>query len=278
MKQNSELRLLESVPIWMVLKRKSKVWTEVPDVGHEGFKEVLLLPGAKCASVGAYVVEGGLSRVGYLLPFPFVDDELSFEMGQELEVLLLLGHSHHLHSRVELFAHVFQQNGGMCGVGGVGGQTTLIPSAFRGRDSQTSSAGRRWRSTSPCWRPACPARSRLHTGSLPQAASPPRPPPLPLLLHRLPSSPCPHLHTPQAPSTYDRGVVRHTLLSATLPWMNGCPTCRGRRSSPEWRSGQTPPLGGERTSSPPARILPCRPGLRSTPPSAARPGQKRERG
>lgn len=39
MKQNSELRLLESVPIWMVLKQKSKVWTKVPDVGHEGFKE-----------------------------------------------------------------------------------------------------------------------------------------------------------------------------------------------------------------------------------------------
>lgn len=68
---------------------------------------MLLLPGAKCASIGAYVVEGGLSRVSYLLPFAFVDDELPLEMGQELEVLLLLGHSHHLHRRVRLFAHVF---------------------------------------------------------------------------------------------------------------------------------------------------------------------------
>lgn len=86
----------------------------------KGFKEAPLLPGAKCASVGAYVVEGGLGAVGRLLPLPFVDDELSFEMGQELEVLLLLGHSHHLHSRVELFAHVFQQNGGVCVWGGWG--------------------------------------------------------------------------------------------------------------------------------------------------------------
>lgn len=108
----------------------------------KGFKEAPLLPGAKRAPVGAYMVEGGLGRVAYLLPLPFVDDEPSFEMGQELEVLLLLGHSHHLHSRVELFAHVFQQNGGAWGVR-VAVQTTLIPSAFRGRDSQTSSAGRR---------------------------------------------------------------------------------------------------------------------------------------
>lgn len=70
-------------------------------------KEAQLLPGAERASIGAYLVEGGLSRVGYLLPFPFVDDELPLEMGQELEVLLLLGHPHHLHSRVRLFAHIF---------------------------------------------------------------------------------------------------------------------------------------------------------------------------
>lgn len=65
---------------------------------------LLLLPGAECASVGADVVEGGLSRVGYLLSFPLVDDELPLEMGQELEVLLLLGHPHHLHSRAQPFA------------------------------------------------------------------------------------------------------------------------------------------------------------------------------
>lgn len=70
-------------------------------------------------------------------------------------------------------------------------------------------------------------------------------------------------------------VVRHQLLSTKLPRLNNLPTCRGRRSSLGWRSVQTPPLGGERTSSPPTRILPCRPGLRSTPPSAARPGRKR---
>lgn len=56
-------------------------------------------PGAKCAAIGAYVVEGGLSSVGLLFPLPFVDDELPLEMGQELEVLLLLSHTHHLQSK-----------------------------------------------------------------------------------------------------------------------------------------------------------------------------------
>lgn len=105
--------------------------------GFKEDKEPLLLPGAKCASIGAYVVEGGLSRVGYLFPFPFVDDELPLEMGQELEVLLLLGHSHHLRNRVRLFEHIFYKNNQL------GGHTILIPSAFQGRDSQTSSARRR---------------------------------------------------------------------------------------------------------------------------------------
>lgn len=54
------------------------------------------LPAAQCAAIGANVVEGGLSRVRLLFPLPFVDDELPLEMGQELEVLLLLGHTHHL--------------------------------------------------------------------------------------------------------------------------------------------------------------------------------------
>lgn len=62
---------------------------------------VLSLPGAKCAAIGAYVIEGGLSRVRLHFPLPFVDDELPLEMGQELEVLLLLGHSHHLHHKGE---------------------------------------------------------------------------------------------------------------------------------------------------------------------------------
>lgn len=62
---------------------------------------VLSLPGAKCAAIGAYVIEGGLSRVGLQFPLPFVDDELPLEMGQELEVLLLLSHSHHLHHQDE---------------------------------------------------------------------------------------------------------------------------------------------------------------------------------
>lgn len=56
-------------------------------------------PCAKCAAIGADMVERGLSRVGVLLPLPFVDDELPLEVGQELEVLLLLGHSHHLNSK-----------------------------------------------------------------------------------------------------------------------------------------------------------------------------------
>lgn len=75
-----------------------------------GGKEALPLPGAKCASIGAYVVEGGLSRVGDLFPFPFVDDELPLEMGQELEVLLLLGHSHHLHNRAQQWERVLDMN------------------------------------------------------------------------------------------------------------------------------------------------------------------------
>lgn len=59
---------------------------------------ILCLPGAKCAAIGAYVIERGLSSVRLLFPLPFVDDELPLEMGQELEVLLLLGHTHHLRS------------------------------------------------------------------------------------------------------------------------------------------------------------------------------------
>lgn len=56
-------------------------------------------PCAKCAAVGADVVEGGLSRVALLFPLPLVDDELPLEVGQELEVLLLLGHAHHLDTK-----------------------------------------------------------------------------------------------------------------------------------------------------------------------------------
>jgi len=47
------------------------------------------------------VVKRRLGRVGLLFPFPFVDDELPLEMGQELEVLLLLGHPHHLNGRAK---------------------------------------------------------------------------------------------------------------------------------------------------------------------------------
>lgn len=57
---------------------------------------VQCLPGAKCTAICADVVKGRLSSVGLLFPLPFVDDELPLEMGQELEVLLLLGHTHHL--------------------------------------------------------------------------------------------------------------------------------------------------------------------------------------
>lgn len=48
------------------------------------------------------MVKGGLSRISLLFPLPFVDDELPLEMGQELEVLLLLGHAHHLNSETGL--------------------------------------------------------------------------------------------------------------------------------------------------------------------------------
>ena len=59
---------------------------------------MLCLPGAKCAAIGAYVIEGGLGAIRLLFPFPFVDDELPLEVGQELEVLLLLSHTHHLNA------------------------------------------------------------------------------------------------------------------------------------------------------------------------------------
>lgn len=62
----------------------------------------LRLPCAKSAAVGANVVEGGLSRVGLLFPLPLVDDELPLEVGQELEVLLLLGHAHHLQKKINI--------------------------------------------------------------------------------------------------------------------------------------------------------------------------------
>lgn len=58
----------------------------------------LRVPGAESASVGADVVEGGLSGIRLLFPLPFVDDEPPLEMGQELQVLLLLGHTNHLQS------------------------------------------------------------------------------------------------------------------------------------------------------------------------------------
>lgn len=44
------------------------------------------------------MIEGGLSGVRLLFPFAFVDDELPLEVRQELEVLLLLSHTHHLNS------------------------------------------------------------------------------------------------------------------------------------------------------------------------------------
>ena len=64
------------------------------------------LPGAKCAAVGAYVVERRLSRVRLLFPLPFVDDELPLEVGQELEVFLLLRHTHHLKQQDGLWLSV----------------------------------------------------------------------------------------------------------------------------------------------------------------------------
>lgn len=57
------------------------------------------LPAAKCAAIGAYVVQRGLRRIRLLFPLPFVDDELPLEVGQELEVFLLLGHTHHLNGK-----------------------------------------------------------------------------------------------------------------------------------------------------------------------------------
>ena len=62
-------------------------------------------PGAECAAVGADVVERGLGGVSLLLPLPLVDDELPLEVGQELQVLLLLGHTHHLQGVSLLLRH-----------------------------------------------------------------------------------------------------------------------------------------------------------------------------
>lgn len=101
---------------------------------------VLSLPGAKCAAIGAYVIEGGLSCVCLLFPLPFVDDELPLEMGQELEVLLLLGHSYHLHHQDEQSVMLVPNR---VIFKGQSGQIIWIPLAFRGKDSRTSSAGRR---------------------------------------------------------------------------------------------------------------------------------------
>lgn len=106
-KQNSELRLLESVPIWMVLmetdrEKENKRRTSIPAVRWKQFVGVSLRPpGAERAAVGADVVERGLRRVGLLFPLPLVDDELPLEVGQELQVLLLLGHAHHLQKKDE---------------------------------------------------------------------------------------------------------------------------------------------------------------------------------
>lgn len=68
------------------------------------------LPGAQSAAIGAYVVEGGLCRVSLLFPLPFVDDELPLEMGEELEVLLLLGHTYYLNSHIMLVSCQSQRN------------------------------------------------------------------------------------------------------------------------------------------------------------------------
>lgn len=76
---------------------------------HSNFSEDkrsrFCMPGTKCAAIGAYVVEGGLGRVGVLFPLPFVDDELPLEVGQELEVLLLLSHTHHLNNKTGRDCH-----------------------------------------------------------------------------------------------------------------------------------------------------------------------------
>lgn len=151
-KQNSELRLLESVPIWMVLRATKEenlksglsFWEGKQDdfCGRENklVPMFLYLPGAKCAAIGAYVVEGGLSRVCLLFPLPFVDDELPLEVGQELEVFLLLGHTHHLQRKYALQLSILykKRNVSKSCV-----EMSTIPSAFPGRDSQTFSAGRR---------------------------------------------------------------------------------------------------------------------------------------
>lgn len=167
-------------------------------------------------------------------------------------------------------------------------EAVVIPSAFRGRGSQTSSAVRRWRWASPCWRPLCPARSRPHTGSLPRAVCPRRRPRLLSHLHLLflllplPSSPSPRPRTPQAPSICGRTDGENArVMKLSASWfLSPCGftslTCTGRRSSPGWRSGRTPPRAGGRTSSPQARIPPCHPGPRSTPPLAVLPAEEQD--
>lgn len=123
---------------------------------HSNFSEDkrsrFCMPGAKCAAIGAYVVEGGLGRVGVLFPLPFVDDELPLKVGQELEVLLLLSHTHHLNNKTGRDCHCDADG---CSVVNIFFlfwknkipetrlNSLLVLAVFQGKDSQTSSAGRR---------------------------------------------------------------------------------------------------------------------------------------
>lgn len=97
MKQNSELRRLESVLIWMHLWEGGSAefpqpWTPAPP--HTRYP-----PGAEGTAIGSDLIEARLESALGRLPLAPVDDELSFEMGQELGVLLLLCHAYYLGSR-----------------------------------------------------------------------------------------------------------------------------------------------------------------------------------
>lgn len=99
------------------------------------------LPGAEGAAVGADLVQAGLrGALGRPPPAP-VDDELPLEVGQELGVLLLLRHAHHLRRG---------SVGGSSGSRDPAPRPAGVPArecggrpppACRGRDSRTSSAG-----------------------------------------------------------------------------------------------------------------------------------------
>lgn len=67
-----------------------------PHRGILPFPQVRYPPGAEGAAIGTDLIEAWLKSTLGHFPLAPVNDELSFEMGQELGVLLLLCHAYYL--------------------------------------------------------------------------------------------------------------------------------------------------------------------------------------